>query len=502
MNVNLLSKSYVFLIKKEELDLTIKKCSEYSFDSCHSEKSDITVYDSFDRRLLSKNVLLFRSGGIFYLLKPKNKKYNYFEFKHLFTPFKISDLNDEKIKKALSPASVRALMPVLSLSGTLTVYNLKNSDKKTIATCTKCQLNDDLFTFLVITPLKGFKDETDEFVNLLRSFGLNYSRGSLVCELLNKYPELDIAYSNKIQAVLKQDYLSDRSVSLIVTELLRKAEANIEGILHDYDTEFLHDYRVSLRKARSILSGVGDVFDKDKTKYFRGVFKSFAQITNKLRDIDVYLLKIPEFREELPQHMDYGLDDIENYLLILRESEFKKVNNFLQRPEFKKDFTEAADFFQKEYVNYPGKSAGKNIYDIAAEAINNCLDNVVKRAEKSKSMSPEILHKLRIDFKKLRYLIEAFGNVVYGEKAEVLLKKLKKLQEEIGLYHDYHNQIVMLNDIVNEMSVKNDNMEKAVKQLEKIFTKKSDKIKNRVLNRLDIFLQKKNVSKFRPRSIK
>ena len=59
MNVNLLSKSYVFLIKKEELDLTIKKCSEYSFDSCHSEKSDITVYDSFDRRLLSKKRMIY-----------------------------------------------------------------------------------------------------------------------------------------------------------------------------------------------------------------------------------------------------------------------------------------------------------------------------------------------------------------------------------------------------------------------------------------------------------
>ncbi len=502
MNVNLLSKSSVFLTRQEELDLALKKCTEYSFDLCNTKKSDINIYDSFDGRLLSKDILLFRSGENFYLLNPKNKKYNFFEFNHSSNVFKLQDLKDEKVKKALSPASLRALMPLLSINGVITVYNLKNSDKKTIAMCTKCQFNDDSFTFLVITPLKGFKDETDEFVNLLKSFGLNYSKGDIVRELINMYPKLHVTYSNKIQTVLKQDDLSDQAVSLIVTELLKKAEANINGILHDYDTEFLHDYRVSLRKARSILSEVGDVFDKEKTKYFRGIFKTFAQITNNLRDIDVYLLKIPEFKEELPEYLSYGLNDIEDYLLKLREGEVEKVNNFLQSSEFKANFGEAVDFFQKGYVDYPGELAGKRIYDVAAEAINDCLASPIRRVKKSKSMTPETLHKLRIDFKKLRYLIEAFGNVVYGKKTETLLDKLKKFQDEIGLYHDYHNHIIMLNYILNEMTVKNDNTEETVRQLEKIFIKKRDKLENKVLERLERFLQKKNISKYKPRSSK
>lgn len=502
MNVNLLSKSSVFLTRQEELDLALKKCTEYSFDLCNTKKSDINIYDSFDGRLLSKDILLFRSGENFYLLNPKNKKYNFFEFNHSSNVFKLQDLKDEKVKKALSPASLRALMPLLSINGVITVYNLKNSDKKTIAMCTKCQFNDDSFTFLVITPLKGFKDETDEFVNLLKSFGLNYSKGDIVRELINMYPKLHVTYSNKIQTVLKQDDLSDQAVSLIVTELLKKAEANINGILHDYDTEFLHDYRVSLRKARSILSEVGDVFDKEKTKYFRGIFKTFAQITNKLRDIDVYLLKIPEFREQLPEYLSYGLNDIEDYLLKLREGEVEKVNNFLQSSEFKANFGEAVDFFQKGYADYPGELAGKHIYDVAAEAINDCLASPIRRVKKSKSMTPETLHKLRIDFKKLRYLIEAFGNVVYGKKTETLLDKLKKFQDEIGLYHDYHNHIIMLNYILNEMTVKNDNTEETVRQLEKIFIKKRDKLENKVLERLERFLQKKNISKYKPRSSK
>jgi CHAD domain-containing protein len=490
------------LTRQEELDLALQKCTEYSFDLCNTKKTDITIYDCFDGRLLSKGILLFRSGKNFYLLNPKNKKYNFFEFNHNSNVFKLRDLKDEKVKKALSPTSFRALMPLFSINGVIAVYNLKNSDKKTIAMCTKCQFNDDSFTFLVITPLKGFKDETVEFVNLLKSFGLNYSKGDIVRELINIYPKLRITYSNKVQTVLKQDDLSEQAVALIVTELLDKAEANINGIIHDYDTEFLHDYRVSFRKARSLLSEGGGVFDKEKTKYFRGIFKTFAQITNKLRDIDVYLLKIPEFKEQLPEYLSYGLNDIKDYLLKLREGEVEKVNYFLQSFEFKANFGEAVDFFQKGYVDYPGELAGKHVYDVAAEAINDCLASPIRRVKKSKSMTPETLHKLRIDFKKLRYLIEAFGNVVYGEKTEALLDKLKRLQDEIGIYHDYHNHITMLNYILNEISVKNDNTEKTVRQLEKIFIKKRDKLEDKVLERLERFLQKKNISKYKSRSSK
>jgi hypothetical protein len=55
---------------------------------------------------------------------------------------------------------------------------------------------------------------------------------------------------------------------------------------------------------------------------------------------------------------------------------------------------------------------------------------------------------------------------------------------------------------LNEISVKNDNTEKTVRQLEKIFIKKRDKLEDKVLERLERFLQKKNISKYKSRSSK
>jgi len=63
------------------------------------------------------------------------------------------------------------------------------------------------------------------------------------------------------------------------------ARQNEDGIKADYDTEFLHDYRVSLRKVRSVLS-----LFKGENIALKQAFSDIMKGTNQLRDLDVYLL--------------------------------------------------------------------------------------------------------------------------------------------------------------------------------------------------------------------
>ncbi|MBV5350427.1 CHAD domain-containing protein, partial [bacterium] len=46
----------------------------------------------------------------------------------------------------------------------------------------------------------------------------------------------------------------------IVRAMLELIAANFAGIVNDLDTEFLHDYRICLRKIRSLLSLVKGVY--------------------------------------------------------------------------------------------------------------------------------------------------------------------------------------------------------------------------------------------------
>ena len=52
-----------------------------------------------------------------------------------------------------------------------------------------------------------------------------------------------------------------RAAGLVLPRLADIAEANLPGTLEDLDTEFLHDLRVSIRRARSVLRELKDVFE-------------------------------------------------------------------------------------------------------------------------------------------------------------------------------------------------------------------------------------------------
>ena len=52
----------------------------------------------------------------------------------------------------------------------------------------------------------------------------------------------------------------------------------------------------------------------------------------------------------------------------------------------------------------------------------------------------ETLHKLRIEYKKMRYLLETFGELYEKKEIKKLLKEMKKLQNVLGLFHDSHQQ--------------------------------------------------------------
>ena len=49
---------------------------------------------------------------------------------------------------------------------------------------------------------------------------------------------------------------------------------------------------------------------------------------------------------------------------------------------------------------------------------------------------PEMLHQLRKDAKKLRYLLEAFGAVLDADRVKAAVKELKRLQDNLGDFQD------------------------------------------------------------------
>ena len=74
---------------------------------------------------------------------------------------------------------------------------------------------------------------------------------------------------------------------------------------------------------------------------------------------------------------------------------------------------------------------------VAAERIRNAHRRVLKKGGKIDDDSPpERLHRLRIDCKKLRYLLEFFAALYPKDDVRPLIDALKKLQDNLGDFND------------------------------------------------------------------
>jgi CHAD domain-containing protein len=74
---------------------------------------------------------------------------------------------------------------------------------------------------------------------------------------------------------------------------------------------------------------------------------------------------------------------------------------------------------------------------VAKAIIHKRYRKVIKKGRQISATTPdEKLHELRIDCKKLRYLLEFFTSLFPEDQMKILIKQLKQLQENLGDFND------------------------------------------------------------------
>jgi CHAD domain-containing protein len=259
-------------------------------------------------------------------------------------------------------------------------------------------------------------------------------------------------YSSKINVAFEPDERADAALRAILAHLLATLRANVDGVLGDTDTEFLHDFRVATRRARSALAQVKGVLDRDATAAFALELKWLGSVTNPCRDLDVYLLEMDGFRRQLGGTAGH-LDPLHRMLEHDRRNALGKVRRALHSERFSRliDSWEGLASSPPESGQEP-PNAARPIVDVAGERIIKAYRRMVTRGSKLiDGPSPEMLHRLRIDGKKLRYLLEFFASL-YGPKAvNRLVKELKQLQDILGGFNDMTVQQARLLEFAEEL---------------------------------------------------
>ncbi len=258
------------------------------------------------------------------------------------------------------------------------------------------------------------------------------------------------AYSAKLAFAFEPAMRAEHAVRTILAFLLAIVRRNRPGILHDIDTEFLHDFRVAIRRARSLLGQLPKVLPVRLTKQLRTDLSFLGSLTNHLRDLDVLLLQQADYLAAVPPELRPNMEPFFRAVLheryatqhrLVEALNTQQSEAILQRWESATTETKAG-----------GPQAGHKLTKLVRKAIRRQCRQVLTSIppDALKASTSEQLHRLRIACKKLRYLFEFFASAFPEEMTAAPIRRLRTLQDVLGQLNDLDVQQHMLRALTRE----------------------------------------------------
>jgi len=306
---------------------------------------------------------------------------------------------------------------------------------------------------LSVHAVRGYSREQQEVTRFLeQELGVPRSDSPLATRALAAVGKQPGASTSKILPAFDPEMPAGTAARLLLSALLRTMRLNEEGTRLDLDSEFLHDFRVAGRRTRTGIVQLREVFPEHSLDRFREDFGWLGDVTGPTRDLDVFLLNMASYREQLPEPVRPDLEPLEAFLRVRQQVEQRKMARKLESPRYRRLVADWAALLDDTSDERPS-IADAPVRSLASRRIANRLERVLRRGRAIGPTSPiEKLHRLRIECKKLRYLLEFFRSLYDPADLEPAVRGLKRLQDNLGDLNDYELQQGSLSGFAGEMA--------------------------------------------------
>ena len=308
---------------------------------------------------------------------------------------------------------------------------------------------------LRVRPVLGYDTEFKRVAReLTGELGLAAAPVSLFDEaaaLVGAPPE---GTSSKVGVRLARGTPADEAAETVLSRLADIAEENLPGTLEDIDTEFLHDLRVSVRRARSVLRELRGVHPPAERARLRAELRWVQELTGPVRDLDVQLLGWGELTAALPAERAADLAPLYTLLSLRRADALRALRRGLRSPRFAESLVAwRALAAAARWAGPAAPRARVPIEAVAGDRTRSVYQRMVRDGRRIDDESPaEALHVLRKRGKELRYLLELFGGLFPGSVVTPMISALKSLQDVLGRFQDRAVQAELLRSLANELA--------------------------------------------------
>jgi len=398
-------------------------------------QDQVILMDTFEHPVRKRGDLLFQNdNSLFYISRTgkyeqtKPQRWSFF-----------ADLPKGPVKtQLLNLKTGRAFLSIASVDLKETHYAVLDTNQKTCARCRIYTFAKERQNFSIgfLRRMRGYDSAFQCFQRALQSQGALFNEEKSYIDLLFTFDAF--IYSDKPVLPFSPSEEIFGSTTLIISTFLNVARQNEDGIIFDYDSEFLHDYRVSLRKIRSVLTLFKGVFGPADIVYLKNEFRSLMKMTNRLRDLDVYLQEKEVYTCMVLDSMKKGLDVLFKLLSDYRQNEWQQVKSRLTSKEYQTRMEILQRKFELKGEFGRGAGADTPTLEFAKRLITKRFKKIRRLSAELDDRAPdEEWHALRIQCKKGRYLLELFMSLFPEDQMKSLIKSMKKATDHLGRFNDF-----------------------------------------------------------------
>jgi CHAD domain-containing protein len=281
----------------------------------------------------------------------------------------------------------------------------------------------------------------------------------------------------QLQSVVPDDTMAEAGRKILLADFIKMLKHDAGARLGE-DPEAVHDMRVATRRMRSSFKLFENFFKSKWIFDYNRRLRKIARALGSVRDLDVMIEGVQQYvtslelpartshkklseeekaaREAAKAELDAQREAMNAGLARLTARRDKARGELVDMLDSKSYRRFVADF--GEFLTTTGQGASKDstypaglmlpgiIYDRLAAV--RAYDHEVE------AHTPETLHALRVEFKRLRYAVSSFTDVL-GKESEDFIDELKAIQDHLGRLNDIVVAQATFSDLLEDLDETN-----------------------------------------------
>jgi len=266
------------------------------------------------------------------------------------------------------------------------------------------------------------------------------------------------ALREAVQPVEPDDLLAEAGRKILLVNFIEMLDHEA-GSRSGADIEAVHDMRVATRRMRSLLRLLQASYKKKTIRPFTDQIRIIAGRLGAVRDLDVMIDDLTTYQKTLDAEAQANLQTAIDKLVKRRDKARQQLIKLLDS----KPYQQFIKRFSK-FLTTAGKGANPpeadevtpyQVRHVVPVILHQHLAAVRAYDTVMENGSTDTLHALRIEFKRLRYAVSFFSEVL-GTSTKDFIDEIKAIQDHLGRLNDVQTGRAGLNSLIEGNSALQD----------------------------------------------